>query len=205
MTTTEFQIDLLPYARSVIKLLQGVVYMEEENYWKEITQFQIPIQQYLGQIGIELTVNSIEGFAYVNQPEAKEENDNGLPRLMRMRQLKYEHTLLCVLLREWLEEFDANTSEGSLPFITKGRIKEQVEIFFQDENNRTKLYKELDATIEYVRTNLGILRRNSKEDDPEPDRTQYEVRRIIKAMIPTDKMEEIRQKLKKQVEGNGSE
>lgn len=195
MSTEEDTNSILPHARSIIKLLQGVIYREDENDWQEVLKAKIPIHLFLRQIGLELVVDEQEGFAYVNQPESTKDSDISLPRLMRIRPLKYEHVQLCVLLREWLDEFDKKTSEGTRLFITKGQIKEQIEIFFHDQTNRTRLYKELNAAIEYVRTNLSVLRRMTSEDDPEPDRTRYEVRRIIKAMLTAEKLEEIKEKL----------
>lgn len=190
--------NLLPYAKSLLRLLQGVVYLDETKYWDEIRQNQQPIRQFVSQIGLELVFNSEDGFAYVFQPDAKEGDEKALPRLMRTRQLKYEQSLVCIILREAMEELDSASNTGTRLDITKGQIKERIEVFFKDHPNKSRLYKELDASIDYAIRQLGILRL-VQEDEFFPDNTRYEIRRIIKAMITAEKLEEVKGKLFKHI------
>lgn len=70
----------------------------------------------LGAIaGLELVITEQDGFVRVLQPEAGEDDGNPLPRLMKKQSLNYEATLLAVMLREGLEEFDVR-SEGTKYF-----------------------------------------------------------------------------------------
>lgn len=197
MSTPEDHL-LLPYAKSLLRLMQGVVYIDETKYWDEIRINKDPIQQFVSQIGLELVFNPEDGFAYIFQPEPKEADEKALPRLMRTRQLKYEQSLLCILLREALEELDSASNIGTRLDITKGEIKERIEIFFKDHPNKARLYKELDAGIEYAIKQLGILRL-IQEDALFPDNTRYEISRIIKAMITAEKLEDAKIKLFKHV------
>lgn len=203
MNTSE-ESNLLPYARSLLRLLQGVVYLEDTKYWEEIRQYKQPIREYVAQIGLELVFNPEDGFAYVFQPEPKEADEKELPKLMRTRQLKYEQSLLCILLREALEELDAATNTGTRLDITKGDIKERIEVFFKDHPNKQRLYKELDASIEYALKQLGILRL-VQPDELFPDNTRYEIRRIIKAMITAEKLEDAKLKLFKHLNPDADE
>ncbi len=193
MNVTESN-NLLPYAGSILRLLKGVVYNYDTKYWEEIRQYQQPIQTYVSRIGLELVFNAEDGLAYVYQPEPKEADEKALPRLMQTRQLKYEQSLLCILLREALVELDAATNTGSNLYITKAGIKERIEIFFKDHPNKQRLYKELDASIEYAIKQLGILRLK-QIDELFPDNTRYEISRIIKAMITAERLEEAKLKL----------
>lgn len=193
MSETESNI-LLPYAGSILRLLKGVVYNYETKYWEEIRQYENPIQTYVSRIGLELVFNSEDGLAYIYQPEPKEADEKALPKLMKTRQLKYEQSLLCILLREALIELDAATNTSNHLYITKAGIKERIEIFFKDHPNKQRLYKELDASIEYAIKQLGILRLK-QEDELFPDNTRYEISRIIKAMITAEKLEEAKLKL----------
>lgn len=186
--------NLLPYARSLLRLLQGVVYLDDIRYWDEIRQYQQPIRNYISPIGLELVFNAEDGFAYIYQPEPKEADEKALPKLMRTRQLKYEQSLLCILLREALEELDAATNTSTRLYITKGGIKERIEVFFKDHPNKQRLYKELDSSIEYAIKQLGVLRL-IQEDELFPDNTRYEISRIIKAMITAEKLEDAKLKL----------
>lgn len=190
--------NLLPYARSVLRLMQGVVYIDDTKYWDEIRANQDPIQRFVSQIGLELVFNPEDGFAYIFQPEAKETDEKSLPRLMRTRQLKYEQSLLCILLREALEELDSASNTSTKLYITKGGIKERIEVFFRDHPNKSRLYKELDVSIDYTIKQLGILKL-VQEDELFPDNTRYEISRIIKAMITAEKLEDAKLKLFKHV------
>lgn len=196
--------NLLPYARSMLRLLQGVVYLDDTKYWDEIWQYQQPIRKYISQMGLELVFNAEDGFAYVYQPEPKEADEKALPKLMRTRQLKYEQSLLCILLREALEELDAATNTGTRLYITKGGIKERIEVFFKDHPNKQRLYKELDSSIDYAIKLLSILHL-VQEDELFPDNNRYEIRRIIKAMITAEKLEDAKLKLFKHLNPDTNE
>jgi hypothetical protein len=192
-----------PYANCLVKLLQGVVYSDEEKYWKDILLNKVGIARYFAQLGVELVLNEQEGFAFLRQKETDtDEKEEAIPRLIRKRGLTYEQTLLCVMLREWIEEFDTRTTEGAKLFVTTKDIRERVDIFFKDQTNRSRLLKQLNTCIDQAANNLGLLKKN-REDEDEQDNTQYEVRRIVKAMINNELLEEIKQKLNGQLTENG--
>ena len=180
------------YAHVIIKLLQGPVYAEEKNVWRDLQAWQSAIQDYFGKIGIELLINEVDGFARILQPESDENDDNPLPRLMRKQTMNYETTLLCVILREMLEEFDIK-SEGTKLFLTQKEIKERIEFFYKEQTNRSKLWRELAKPINSLQ-NIGILKL-TREDPVNKDNNQYEVKRIIKALVNNDTLEQIKNKL----------
>lgn len=181
-----------PYAPTIIKLLQGPVYAEDKAYWRDLQAWKSPIHEYFARIGLELNISETDGFARVLQPEAAEHDENPLPRLMRKQTLNYETTLLCVMLREMLEEFDVK-SEGTNFYPTQKDIKERIELFYKEQTNKSKLWKELSKPINNLLA-IGILKLN-KEDPVNKDNNRYEVKRIIKALINNDKLEEIKNKL----------
>lgn len=196
---------LAPYAGALIKLLQGVVYNDEEKYWLTITLHQANIAKYFSQMGVELVVNSQEGFAFLRQRVTDtDEKEDDVPRLIRRRSLTYEQTLLCVMLREWIEEFDKRTTEGARLFVTRKDIRERVEVFFKDQTNKSKLQKQLNTCIEQAASNLGLLKRN-KEDEMDSENDQFEIKRIVKAMISNELLEEIKNKLSQHSEQHGGE
>ncbi len=180
------------YAPVIIKLLQGPIYADEKNLWRDLRAWQSQIQEYFSKIGIELVINEIDGFARVFQPDADESEENPLPRLMRKQTMNYETTLLCVILREMLDEFDIK-SEGTKLFVTQREIKERIELFFKEQTNKSKLWKELSKPINNLRE-IGILK-FIREDLINKENTQYEIKRIIKALVNNDKLEEIKNKL----------
>lgn len=184
------------YAHVIIKLLQGPIYVDEKIVWRDLQAWKSSIQEYFGKIGIDLIINETDGFARIAQPEADEETENPLPRLMRKQTMNYETTLLCVILREILEEFDV-VSEGTKLFLTQKEIKERIELFYKEQANKSKLWKELSKPINSLQ-NIGILKL-TREDPVNKDNNQYEVKRIIKALVSNKKLEEIRDKLKNHV------
>ncbi|MBY0477651.1 MAG: DUF4194 domain-containing protein [Chitinophagaceae bacterium] len=181
-----------PFAAVIIKLLQGPVYADDKNIWRELLGWQSAIQEYFGKIGMELIINEQDGFARVMQPETDENDDHPLPRLMKKQSLNYEATLLAVMLREGLEEFDVK-SEGTKFYLTQKEIKERIELFYKEQTNKSKLWKDLSKPITSL-INIGILKLN-REDTVNKDNNQYEIKRIIKAFISNDKLEEIKNKL----------
>ena len=180
------------YAGVIIKLLQGPVYADDKNIWRELLSWQSAIKDYFSKIGIELIINEPDGFARVMQPEVDENDDNPLPRLMKRQAISYEATLLCVILREGLEEFDIK-SDGTKYFLTQKEIKEKIELFYKEQSNKSKLWKDMSKPINSL-LNVGILKLN-KEDILNKDNSRYEIKRIIKAFISNDKLEEIKNKL----------
>lgn len=188
----ETKIARAPFAAAIIKLLQGPVYADDKNSWRELTQWPSAIKEYFGKIGMELIINEQDGFARVMQPEIDEHDDNPLPRLMKKQTLNYEATLLAVILREGLEEFDVK-SDGNKFYLTQKEIKERIELFYKEQSNKSKLWKDLSKPITSL-LNIGILKLN-REDAANKDNNKYEVKRIIKAFISNDKLEEIKNKL----------
>lgn len=179
---------ILPYASTIVKLLQGAVYYEDK-LWSELILNQIQIDRYFRQIGIELIVEEKDGYAFLKQ---KEDEDGKTIGLIRRMPLTYEQTLLCVLLREWLDEFEITDTETRNLYITHKQFRERIEMFFKEKSNQAKLLRNLDALIKDM-LNLDFL--TKIEETPHPDDRKYEVRRIIKSKISVDKLFEFKEKL----------
>ncbi len=183
-----------PYAAVAIKLLLGPIYDTQSREWSDIKLYFNDLSNYLGKIGLELVFNETEGYAYLSQSEPEDEAHR-LPRLLQRRKLSWEVTLLCVLLRQKLEEFDVQDTNSRKLFITRGEFKAEIELFFPDQNNQSRLLERLDTLIKNVQE-LGYIERISQEDTREPDATRYEVKRIIKARFTADELQAILKKIK---------
>ena len=66
-------------------------------------------------------------------------------------------------------------------------------MFYKEQPNKSKLWKDLSKPITSL-LYIGILKLN-REDAANKDNNQYEIKRIIKAFISNDKLEEIKNKL----------
>ncbi|MBO9729221.1 MAG: DUF4194 domain-containing protein [Chitinophaga sp.] len=185
--------NISPFAHVFLKLMQGPVYEEDKSYWKDLLGWQTELSKYLQQTGLQLVINEGDGFARIVQPEAEETNEKPLPRLMRKTRLTYEATLLCIVLREALDEFDLQ-GNGTRLFMTQKEIKERLALFFKERHNKSKLLKDLNKPINSL-LNVGVLK-VTREDAANKELHQYEVKRIIKALVNNEKLEEIKSKLK---------
>jgi hypothetical protein len=184
-----------PYAHVIVKLLNGVVYDENEKLWNDLLLYQIDITQFFEKIAIELIVDKKDGYAYLKQIEIDE--DNNTIGLVRRIPLKYETSLICVFLREMLDEFEINNVDQKNLYITHKQLKDNIELFFKEKANKVKLLTKFDNYIDAI-VELGFLKKIGNNDLSKDD-TRYEVRRIIKAKITNDVLEEFKKKLEQNV------
>lgn len=161
----------------VIKLLKGVIYQEDDaTRWNDLLNLQGRIRDTTSVLGLELMIDEAEGYAYLRSKQTDEEEEDALPRLMTRRPLSFPVSLLLALLRKRLVEFDTAGEETRL-VLSIEEIAELVRVFFADSTNEAKLIDQLEANINRI-VDLGFLRRLKST----PDRV-FEVRRIIKAFI----------------------
>jgi len=181
--------NIKPYSKAIIKLLKSSPVEKDSHIWDAVKTYQGEIQDYLSQIGLELIVKKDEGFAYVTQFEDSEGNTQGL---VTRRQIGFETSVLLVVLRQSLEEFDSSPTsyQAQEKFITDTEIREELELFLQEGYNRLKFRKELDKYIKNA-VDLGYLKEVSVRDNE----TRYQIHRIIKEKITLDELQNFKTKL----------
>jgi hypothetical protein len=177
-----------PYAPVIIRLLQGVIYNDDKESWDNLVKYHVPIKEYFKVIGIDVLIYETEGFAFLKQKRFDEGQEINLPNLIEKRQLSYPVTLLCVLLVEKLIEFDATEGDSTRLIVDKDEIKEMLRIFLPEKTNEAKLIDNIDENINKL-VKYGFLR---KLNDTE---NKYEVKRILKAKIPAETLQEVKIKL----------
>jgi hypothetical protein len=180
--------NIKPYSKAIVKLLKSPV-ERNSSVWNDVVIYQLEIQEFISQIGLELIVKKEEGFAFVKQFEDSEGNTLGL---ITRRQIGFETSIILVVLRQALEEFDNNPTQFQVAekFITDTEIKEELELFLQEGYNRLRFLKDLDKYIKNV-VELGYLKEISKKDNE----TKYQIQRIIKEKITLDILQEFKIKL----------
>jgi len=191
---SDLEKNIKPYSKAIVQLLKGVV-ERNSNVWDDIANnYQVEIMEYLNQIGLELIVKKEEGFAFVKQIEDSEGKTLGL---ITRNQIGFATSIVLVVLRQSLEEFDSNPTQFQVTekFITDAEIKDEIALFLQEGYNRLKFEKELDRYIKNV-VNLGYLKVMSEKDD----QTRYQIHRIIKEKITLDILNEFQTKLQEHVE-----
>jgi Domain of unknown function (DUF4194) len=177
-----------PYAPVIIKLLQGVIYNDDKESWDNLIKYHVPIKEYFKVIGIDVLIYETEGFAFLKQKKFDEGQEINLPNLIEKRQLSYPVTLLCVLLVEKLIEFDATEGDSTRLIVDKDEIKEMLRIFLPERTNEAKLIDNIDENINKL-VKYGFLRKLNGTE------SKYEVKRILKAKIPAETLQEVKNKL----------
>lgn len=186
---------------AIIRLMRGVVYREtDENSWTAIQHQGSQIRDHFATIGVDVVVDDTEGYAYLRSVPDNEE-DQPLPRLVLRRTLTYNVSLLLVLLRKRLVEFETSGSEGKL-VLNRDQIVTMLRLFLADSSNEARVIDTVDATIRRA-ADLGFLRQLRGQPD------HWEVRRILKAYVDAQTMSNFAAKLadyaKSGSAGSGSE
>ena len=183
---------ITPFSKAIVRLLKSTV-ERNSNVWDDVINYQTEIQDYISKIGLELIVKKDEGFAFVKQLEDSEGNTLGL---VQRRQIGFETSIVLVVLRQSLEDFDSNPTQlATEKFITNTEIKDELELFLPEKYDRVRFIKELDRYINAA-VDLGYLKEISKKDNV----TKYQIHRIIKEKITLDILQNFENKLKDYVE-----
>ena len=184
--------NITPYSKAIVRMLKSTV-ERTSNVWEDVINYQNDIQEYIGQIGLELIVKKDDGFAFVKQLEDNEGNTLGL---VTRRQIGFETSIVLVVLRQSLEEFDSNPTQlATEKFITDSEIKDELELFLPEKFNRVKFIKDLNKYISDAEK-LGYLKKISEKDNE----TKYQIHRIIKEKITLDILQDFKTKLQEYVE-----
>lgn len=174
-------------AAAIIHLMRGVVYREQdEPTWTALGRHAPAVRDHFAAIGVDVVVDDTEGYAYLqSRPEA--DGEDPLPRLVIRRTLTYNVSLLLVLLRKRLVEFESAGGEGKL-VLDRDQIVEMLRLFLAESTNEARVIDQADSTIRRA-AELGFLRPLRGRTD------QWEVRRILKAYVDAQTLSDFAGKL----------
>jgi Domain of unknown function (DUF4194) len=189
------------YSSTIVKLMQTyAIYDDDRQYWGMLQQHETPIREYFALIGLEIDLNRTDGYARLVQKEFGEDEVNPPIKLIRKIALTYEQSLLCVILRDILEENETRIQGGggSKSYVTGEEIRNKIDLFFKDQNNKKALISKLDSLIEKMK-DLGFLKTiredKSTKGELKAVNNQYEIKMILRAKISNDELEEFKIKL----------
>lgn len=181
---------------AIIRLMQGVIYREsDEPTWLTLERSGGDIRDHFARIGVDVVTDDVEGYAYLRS-RLENEGEEGLPRLIRRRSLSYNVSLLLVLLRKRLLEFETSGSEGRL-VLTRDQIVEMLRVFQADSSDEARVVDQADRTIAKA-VELSFLRPLRGQAD------HWEVRRILKAYVDAQTLSDFASKLQ-QYAGTGAD
>ncbi len=173
---------------ATILLIKGIFYKSDnEKVWLEMLESSRgAISDYFSVIGLTLEVDEIEGYAYLKTME-QDEDAPQLPKLINSRELSYKVSLLCVLLRKRLVDFEMQ-SDSSRAVITKEEIVQNLLLFLQERLDEVKLRKEIESIIKKVE-DLGFLKKLKSSEE------SYEIRSALKAFVNAQWLSDFEAKL----------
>ncbi len=171
-----------------VRLLQGVVYHDDgREMWEQLLENVSPLTEYFGKLGLLLVVNEPDAMAYLRQLDEEEIPPDypAMPRLFRRTPLGYDATLLCVLLRDELRQYEEEDVQNERCVVSQMDLLSMWEAFFPDQTDSVRLNRSLTAALRKMEE-LKFVR--PFEKDP----PTWEIRRIIKARLPLADLERLR-------------
>lgn len=170
------------HAPIMLRLLQGAIEYDDRVTWLRLLHFEKVVRQDFARIGLELVLQEADGYAFLRQPELEDESGETIPmpRLVARHRLGRDITMLCVLLRERLEQFESSTPDSDKLLLTLEDLYNLQRPFSMDKFDERSLYKKFDQTVKEA-VKLGFLRQLTGTD-------RYEVRYLIKARISAEQL-----------------
>lgn len=184
------------FSALAINLMKGVLYREgDERSWGALLDLQARLRDYMAVLGLELVLDEAEGYAFLkSRPEpGEDEAAPKLPRLVARRALSFPVSLLLVLLRKKLAEFDASGTDTRL-VLSRDDIVELVRVFMPERSNEARLVDQIETHINRV-VDLGFLRKLKPASGTGSANANYEIRRILKAFVDAQWLAEFEARL----------
>lgn len=185
------------FSRVLILLLKGPVYQrDDEVLWRRLKQWQPHIQTYVAALRLLLTLDEVEGYAFLkSMPDPEDGPDVSIPRLIPRHPLPYRISLLLALLRKRLAEADARESTTRL-ILSQEEIREMLRVFLVDTSNEARLVDQLNATLNKV-VEMGFLRKlpPAAASVAAPASASYEVQRILQSYVDAQWLSEFDKQL----------
>jgi hypothetical protein len=184
------QQKILPYTSVFIKLLKGPIEYVEKSSWEKLMQYKVELTAFLQQLGLLLVLDEQDGYAYVKHLQTEEE-ESPVTWIQR-RSLTYEESVMLVLLREMMAEFEVGEATNRELIKKRREIKEYAELFFKENASRVKFLKEIDRLIDKAEEN-GFLDKTENHDLA--DEQKFRIRKIIKAKVGSEELDMFYQQL----------
>jgi hypothetical protein len=175
-------------APAKIAILRGPIYAEDAA-WEALLRHQAEVERFLAEIGVRLTLNVHDGYAFADQASEGEPGSDW-PRLFYRDRFSYDVTCVLLVLREWLLRRESVTSDEHSPLTGEELIdslrrfsrKQNANVEREDKRWREAINKVIDQ---------GFLRVLKAEEE------RYVVRPIIRAKLDVETLAGLRVALEK--------
>lgn len=176
---------LRDYSLSLITILKGILYDHQKPAWENLLKYEVDVKKYFSAVGLEVYVDKSEGYAYLRQTELEEEME--MPRLAEKRQLNFFTSLLCIVLRKYLLEKDAEA--GTIrATISQEEIINRMKSFLPAASDEAKQQDKITTAVTKV-IDIGFLKKLDGNN------SEYEIHRIIKGFVNAEVIDETLKKL----------
>ncbi len=182
---------ILPYTGLFIKLLKGPIEYIDASVWEKLLVYKSDLAVFLQSLGLQLILDENDGYAYLQHLVTDDEETTAI-HWVQKRALSFEESLVLVLLREMLADYEM--SEVTHRELIKKRrdIKEYVELFFKENASRVKFLKELDKVIDKMEEHGFIAKVEHHEIS---DEQRFRIKKIIKAKVSSEVLEQFKEQL----------
>ena len=176
---------------AAVRLLQGVIYEEDQPVWAILLANESDLADYFCQIGLALVIDRSEGLAYLKQLDDDERTGGyeRLPRLFRKTPLGYDATLLCVLLRDEYRRFEEEDLDNESCLVSVESLFDQWKSFYSASADEISLRRTLVKALNQLEK-LKFVRNIKSHDD------LWEVRKLLKARVPLEELENLLDRLR---------
>ena len=187
---------ILPYTPVLIKLLKGPVEYLEKGAWEQLLQYQVELTKFLQQLGLVLVLEKDDGYAYLEQQRLDEEDS--VAGWVRRVQLGYEESVLLVLLRDMMAEFEVGEASSRELIKKRREIKEYAELFFKENPSKVNFIRDLDRLIDKVEE-LDLIEKVERADLSDDEK--FRIKKIIKAKVDHEILENFKNQLTQHAAG----
>lgn len=185
----------IEYSKALVILFKGSVDRESQSkIWETIINNKNAIDDYVSKLGLTLFIDELDGYAYLKQ---NREEENEIPVLIPKRKLRYLDSLLIVIFRKSLLEFDSGSGEGKC-ILFKQEIIDKTKLFLADTTNEVKQNNEIMASVNRI-CEYGFIRKTKSTGE------SYEVLRIIRSFIDANWLNKLDEKLEEYKNYNAKE
>ncbi|MFI3206416.1 MAG: DUF4194 domain-containing protein [Clostridia bacterium] len=175
----------IEYSKALVALLKGSVERESQaKLWETVDNNKNAIDDYVSKLGLNLFINELDGYAYLKQID---EEESEIPVLIPKRKIKYLDSLLIVIFRKTLLDFDSGSGEGRC-ILSKNQIVDRVKVFLADTTNEVKQNNDISASLNHI-CEYGFIRKTKSSEE------SYEVLRIIRSFVDAEWLSKLDEKL----------
>ncbi len=172
---------ILPYTHVFIKLLKGPVEYVDKNIWEDLQTYKVELTDFLQQLGLTMILREEDGYAYLKHMLNDEQTAE--VSWFQRRPFTYEESIMLILLRELMAEFEISESSSRELIKKRRELKEYAELFFKENASRAKFLKDIDKLIDKVEEN-GFLALVEGHDVA--DEQKFRIKKLIKDKVDID-------------------